>query len=359
MMYSDRSHYNDFTVPELINDPFFQDWILHSTDSNESFWLQWMEDHPEKHQIVEEARKILLSVTFTIHWPSEEQVQDSLSRTMTLIGNQDAEIALSSGNPSLHAVRWIRRIGAWRQIAALLTAFLLLGTALYVYRHRNTIQVETTGYGMLKTIYLPDSSQVVLNAHSTIQYDRSWAMNGRRELWLKGEAFFDVRHGDINNREGQRYAGFIVHTEAFNIEVLGTSFDIRQRRGNTEVVLLKGKIKITSPEAVFETIWMNPGDKIRYDSAEHRIYRSSAVPEEYASWKDKKLILTNAPLGGIIRYIEDNYGKTIQLQDPKIANRTVGGEIHLDNLQDALFILSKTLDIDIEEKGDTILFKLK
>jgi transmembrane sensor len=359
MMYPGRNSYNKFKVTDLINDPFFQDWVLHPTDSNESFWQQWIQENPERRQVVEEARKVLLSVRFTTHWPSDEQAQDSLLRTMTLIENQHSETSYIPLDHYRHTGRWIVRITTWRHIAAVLTGFVLLGTLLYLYRYRNTIELETTGFGILKTIYLPDSSQVVLNAHSTLRYDRSWAMNGRRELWLEGEAFFDVRHGNISSQKGQRYAGFIVHTAALNVEVLGTSFDIRQRRGNTEVVLLNGKIKISSPGAAFETIWMNPGDKIRYDSAEHRIYRSSAVPEEYASWKDKKLVLTNAPLSGIIRYIEDNYGKTIQLQDPKMANRTVGGEIYLDNLQDALFILSKTLDIVIEDQGDTILFKLK
>ena len=359
MMYSGRNKYNELKVTDLINDPFFQDWILHPTASDESFWQQWTQEHPEKHQIVEEARKIILSIRFTIHSPAEEQVQDSLTKTMALIDNPDSAIPLMSGSQYHYAGRWIHRIGTSRQIAALLIGMLLLGTALYFFQNGNRELVESTGYGMLKTIYLPDSSQVVLNAHSSLHYDGNWTENGRREIWLDGEAFFDVRHGNIGSREGQRYAAFMVHTEALNVEVLGTSFDIRRRRGNTEVVLLTGRIKISSPEAQFETIWMTPGDRILYDSADKKIYRFSAIPEEFASWKDKKLVLTNAPLSGIIRYMEDNYGKKILLQDPKMANRTVGGEIYLDNLQDALFILSKTLDIVIEDQGDTILFKLK
>lgn len=359
MIYPGRNQYDDCTIPELINDPFFQDWVLNPTPADESFWQQWTKEHPEKQQVVEEARKILLSIGFITHWPSEEQLQHSLSRSLALITEQENGGNINKEESSPYIGKWIRLLGTSRQIAALLTGILLLGTALYFYRYHNREQVETTGYGMLKTIYLPDSSQVVLNAHSSLRYDRNWTSNGRRELWLDGEAFFDVRHGNIGSRKDQRYAAFLVHTQALNVEVLGTSFDIRRRRGNTEVVLMTGRIKISSPDAQFETIWMAPGDRILYDSAERKIYRSSAIPAEFASWKDKKLVLTNAPLSGIIKYLEDNYGKRILLQDPKMADRTVGGEIYLDNLQDALFILSKTLDIAIEDQGDTIQFKLK
>jgi len=344
MMHSDSHRdYSDFSTGEFINDPFFQDWILEPGGENEAFWLKWLQNHPEKRDVAGEARRILESIRFTIHWPVEEQVQQSLELSLALIRKQE---------------QGIFRLQGWKKIAMLTGAF-LLGTFYYLYQRRTIEQLSSTGYGTMQVIYLPDSSQIVLNAHSTLRYKRNWAKADRREVWLDGEAFFDVRHPVEPETGGQRYGSFLVHTGLLDVQVLGTSFDIRKRRGNTEVVLQKGKIKVFSPDARFRELSMNPGDMIRFDSVEQKIYRTTTVAENYSSWKEKKLLLTNVRLGEIIGYLEDNYGKRVLLQDSRMADRTIGGEVELDSLQDALFILCKTLDLEIVETDSTLIFQSK
>ena len=79
------------------------------------------------------------------------------------------------------------------------------------------------------------------------------------------------------------------------------------------------------------------------------------VPEDYTSWKDKKLI--EPTVGEILDYLEDNYHKTFILEDPTLAGKKIGGVILLDNLNDALFALSTVLNVNIIQRKDTIILK--
>jgi transmembrane sensor len=78
-----------------------------------------------------------------------------------------------------------------------------------------------TEYGKLKQVLLPDSSSIVLNANSKIEYDKNWSKGKRREVWLEGEAFFDVRHLNQDTTQVSTYDQFVVHTEDLDVEVLG------------------------------------------------------------------------------------------------------------------------------------------
>src|SRR5690606_41077277 len=52
--------------------------------------------------------------------------------------------------------------------------------------------VFSTGYGETQNIQLPDGSQVLLNANSSITWAGNWEERNLRSLELEGEAFFDV-----------------------------------------------------------------------------------------------------------------------------------------------------------------------
>jgi ferric-dicitrate binding protein FerR (iron transport regulator) len=88
-----------------------------------------------------------------------------------------------------------------------------------------------------KKIGLPDGSEIVMNAGAVIRLSREF--NGKtRELWLEGEALFNVSPD----------AGkpFIVHTRNLKILVLGTRFkvDADPKTAGEEVDLLSGKLQV-------------------------------------------------------------------------------------------------------------------
>jgi ferric-dicitrate binding protein FerR (iron transport regulator) len=172
---------------------------------------------------------------------------------------------------------------------------------------------------------------------------------------LEGEAFFNIKriYDSLPNER------FIVHVKNANIEVLGTQFNVRERRDKTEIVLQQGKIKVTFTSGTEPDIILQPGQIVTIGDHKQTVISKTTAPEEYTAWKNKKLILTNATLKEIVEYLEDNFGKQIVLTDAVLANRRIEGTFKLDNLDDAMLFLSKALNLNIIHQDSTLFISSK
>jgi ferric-dicitrate binding protein FerR (iron transport regulator) len=94
--------------------------------------------------------------------------------------------------------------------------------------------VYESGTERQKEIRLPDGTGVVMHAGTVLR----WGGGGSRELWIEGEAMFDVI-ADAGKP-------FIVHTAYLQIIVLGTKFrlDARAKEAGEEVDVLSGRLKV-------------------------------------------------------------------------------------------------------------------
>src|SRR5690554_3852096 len=92
-------------------------------------------------------------------------------------------------------------------------------------------------HGKMSEIILPDGSRVFLNAGSRLVYPDFFAEK-TREVFLLGEAFFDVKH---NKKQP-----FVVQTTDIRIRVLGTEFNISAYPSDNtiETVLARGKVRL-------------------------------------------------------------------------------------------------------------------
>lgn len=316
-------------------------------EKKNGFWKSFISNYPEKKDVVEKARVVLSNISFVEHLPTDERVQQSLTRHLEAIQNGGAKVI--SMKPAGN--KW----GKVMKVAAIFggaVVTLLLASQFFKNDQPEKLAVQTE-YGKLREVILPDSSSIVLNANSKIEYKKEWSKGNRREVWLEGEAFFEVRHLNQDTTQIATHDQFVVHTKDLNVEVLGTSFNIRQRRGKTEVVLQTGKIKVSFNDQQRKDIIMQPGDVITYDASAKDVDRTTAVAENYTAWKENKLILNNPTVNEIAAYLEDNFGKKIILQDAELGERKIEGPILLTNLDDALFILSTVLTSDVVRKDSS------
>src|SRR5688572_4479138 len=124
----------------------------------------------------------------------------------------------------------------WRYAAAITLLAILIGV--YFYSNSTEIVRVQTKYAESKTVRLPDQSTVKLNAGSFFTYDAaSW--EDARTVELHGEAFFEVKKNG---------APFTVTTSNASVHVLGTTFNVRSRDDNTEVICLTGKVDFGNKE---------------------------------------------------------------------------------------------------------------
>ncbi len=149
-----------------------------------------------------------------------------------------------------------------------------------------------------KTLDLPDGSQVVLNANSSISYSEDW----NREVTLDGEAFFEVVEG----------GRFLVKTSIGSVEVLGTSFNVFVRDSTFEVACKTGQVKVEIPtKSVSELI--TPGQSIRLDA--DTVKRTSVDTDIVGRWQAGVFYFSDQRLSDVLREIERQFDVEVTLPD--------------------------------------------
>jgi transmembrane sensor len=117
------------------------------------------------------------------------------------------------------------------------------------------VQEVTIGNGSNSHFQLPDGSMVWLNAGSRLNYEKI-KQTGLREVYLTGEAFFDV----VKNPARP----FIIHTATIDVKVLGTSFNVKAYPGDktTETSLIHGSVEVSLKNRPGEKYQLKPNQKI-------------------------------------------------------------------------------------------------
>lgn len=155
-------------------------------------------------------------------------------------------------------VRKIVRLG-WVSAAAAAIALLITVGGYFFYQQlpaANEARLEKlTAKGEKSSFILDDGTRVTLNADSKLEYGVNFPKK-HREVYLTGEAFFDV-HADAERP-------FIIHTDKMDIKVLGTAFNVKSYPNelSTEATLLKGAIEVTMADNPSEKIVLKPSQKL-------------------------------------------------------------------------------------------------
>ncbi|WP_073079335.1 FecR family protein [Chitinophaga jiangningensis] len=238
-------------------------------------------------------------------------------------------------------------------VAAAAAAVLIVGIAAY---YKMADKKVSTDYGKLASVLLPDSSRVLLNANSTISYKKNWKAGQPREIWLKGEAYFEVRHLKQDALPVKASERFIVHTKHLDVEVLGTVFNVKERRGITEVGLRSGAVQLKAQQGT-QQLLLQPGEVASYSETTQTLQRTTEQVNTVSAWKNKELVMDNMTVQEITELLEDTYGYQSAIADSTILSRRIQGVITVKNEDDIIFILSGILKMNIEKKNHMLIFK--
>ncbi|WCT14498.1 FecR family protein [Mucilaginibacter jinjuensis] len=196
------------------------------------------------------------------------------------------------------------------RIAASLLVF--AGLSLMFYRLRtlrlakeqvvyNTIRTSTKG---LKQINLPDSSVVWLNAASTIQVPVEFKGHLREIKLIEGEAFFDVKRNLQHP--------FVVHTGKLNVQVLGTSFNVRsyQKLSNIQVSVATGKVGVVKGGKCLAMLL--PGQQLSYATITGQYHEQAVNANDAQSWKTGYTTLSQANFQELAVVINNIFGLSLK-----------------------------------------------
>jgi ferric-dicitrate binding protein FerR (iron transport regulator) len=212
-------------------------------------------------------------------------------------------------------------------VALLVGTFMLLRQPLYIAQQtaQNT-----------DSLLLPDGTRLYLNAHTSVKYPRHFKGNSREVFVQQGEVFVDVKH--------MPEKPFSVHLKNVDIQVLGTSFDVKQTAKGVNVFVQTGRVKAIYKNSK-KSVILTPGQEAQMLLAEATISTRRHRNNNPIAWKTGYLSFDDAPLSEVAKVLEDYYKVHIVLKNEALADKKLLATFHKESLSEVMDILSKTLQV--------------
>ncbi|MHA4740375.1 FecR family protein [Dyadobacter sp. MSC1_007] len=303
-----------------------ENWLTNR--DNEELYYQWLEEWERNHLQYDAQSEIALEHFFSI------------------VEQEGATTPEEQTNLREKLANWANHY-TWK-IAAVIA--LALGLAWY---NRDTINYISykTSYGEVKTFQLSDGSKVKLNGNSVLRLSRWNFGETKREVFLKGDASFDVEH--LKNHQK-----FVVNTpENFAVEVLGTEFTMSARKFGSKVVLTNGKVKLHYVEATSEKeLIMKPGDVVKLKKDRPMEKTRTEAPETYSEWENKRFVFDETTLEEMGYQLQETYGLQVTFSSQTIANRQLMGSFKGRTIDEFLQSIAEVLDLSVSRENNKVLF---
>lgn len=173
-------------------------------------------------------------------------------------------------------------------------------------------------------VKLSDGTLVYLNAASTLKYPKQFSTHGSRNVYLDGEAYFEVSHDSIHP--------FVVNTDPLTIKVLGTKFNHSSYPEDSVVktTLTEGKVAIWKTKDSIGTYILKPMEAIIYNRNQNSLSKKTTNVNLDLAWIDNRLIFKAEPFSEISKRIERCYGVKITNQFDELKKVRFNGEFNVD-----------------------------
>ncbi|HEY3389037.1 MAG TPA: FecR domain-containing protein [Prolixibacteraceae bacterium] len=205
------------------------------------------------------------------------------------------------------------------------------------------LQTISSRQGMVTQFALADGTKVWLNSGSELQFPSRFD-GDRREVILKGEAFFEVTKNEKQS--------FRVNANELKVDVLGTSFNVVSFDSDTqsEVVLVTGKVALTSENGQSKTAYgtLHSGQRAIYEKENQKVITQEVDVEKYIAWRDGNLIFRDDSMEDVVKRLSRWFNVEITINDPEIKNYIYKATFRNENLVQVLNLLKLSAPIDYQ-----------
>lgn len=211
----------------------------------------------------------------------------------------------------------------------------------------NTLKVP---YGKRFKLTLSDGTIVSLNSGTTFRYPEQFGINGKRNVYLTGEAFFEV----AKDKEHP----FVVNANQVDIEVLGTKFNVSAYPENPTVnsTLVEGSIQMSEVENKQNVVLLQPNQMATWQTNAKKITTKEVDPVFYAAWTKGELAFKDTPFSTIAKMIQRTYDVEIVNENSNLAKQNFTGTIKISeaSVENILELLKRDTPFNYSIKQKTI-----
>lgn len=327
------NHYQ--RIEDFLSDDSFCKWIMSGKAENDLYWANWQKNNMDKQELMEEASQLVLQLQFHKEECTEAEIEGELDKLFQKI--PPTTVPIKQIKPkNTNYKKWA--------VAASLALMLTVGWIILNFLEVGLV-THQTAYGEIKEFQLSDETRVVLQANSTLSFPEKWEEGEARIVHLEGEAFFDVVTTSSKSK-------FMVQGEDFQVEVLGTAFNVLSREATKRIALEEGKIRFNSANQSLE---LAPDELLTYHTDSKKFVKSTAKAAIHTMWTKKVLQIDRMNLKELIRIIEDNYGYTVQtnLTNTNVSKEVIG-TIPINQLEDLLMLIEGAYGLEVKKENRLI-----
>lgn len=208
-----------------------------------------------------------------------------------------------------------------------------------------------TSTGQRAEVLLADGTRALLSVESHLRVPADYG-GGARDVYLEGEAFFDVRHDE--------HKPFRVHVAGGVAEDLGTEFVVRAYPGDTSVtvVVASGEVALRADAANArkDVVSLTPGQLGRLHG-DGRVSMADGVDvEAFLSWTRGHVAFKDQPFAQVARELERWYDVKIEIADSALAHAPLIASFDNQPLDEVLRVLSRSLNAGYTREGRVVRF---
>lgn len=351
--------YSQFTTSNFIEDANFRRWVQNPTTESAAFWEDFIQNHPQKKEEIIVARNLLLTL--------EAQVERGFSTK----ANEDRVFQQIQQQIGEQQEVPIRRLPVWIRWAAAASVVLVMSWWLFnrptstikltyeVNRKQSEValleKVNDTSKSILVT--LADGSSIFLSPKSKISYAKTFNEGSKREVYLSGEAFFEVAKNP--NKP------FFVYANELVTKVLGTSFNVRAfpEDKNVEVKVRTGRVavavaqKISNQQSIstreVEGIVLLPNQQAVLSRQEIRLVKSLVENPTLLSTTTPtpmrhSFVFEAAQASDVFNMIEQAYGIDIVFDEEVFSKCQFTANLTDESLYEKLDIICKSIEANYQ-----------
>ncbi|MEO8962161.1 MAG: FecR domain-containing protein [Ginsengibacter sp.] len=361
---------NCLSVEELVVDDSFISYCLQKNEIDILYWKQYINDFPFQRIKIEEARQMVLGLHVML---KQEHTNSGTNKHYS-----------GEKGKSLLKINSFKKIFRYAAAVAAVLMIMLIAKALMNLSFETTnkflkqIADDTVSIGIFsyatangekKVITLSDSTKIWLNVGSQLRVDEKYGEKGR-EVYLKGEALFDVVHDES--------LPFIVYTDKYVVKDLGTVFNVKAYPDDeqSETSLIKGKVEIqvvNSAQKIFllpnQKAVINDGGKLEVKRKEKEPSGSTVnpsvtlLPLSYnqkdsvvieTAWTQNRLEIVNEDFYEMKEKLERWFDVKITLQDDEAGKYPFTATFEKENIQQVLRALQFAYHFNYTIKNNEI-----
>lgn len=337
--------YLDYSAGDFANDSFFIRWVKSPDEESDWFWQSFMTEHPSCAKEIDEARRLVLEVSFPYDALGEGEM-DRMRNSMLMRVKADREVERPREAFLTSAM------AAWLKAAAVALIVCTVGLASYFAvrdsgsapiakstAEETLLEQRSNPVGQKSVLFLSDGTKVWLNAASRISYAPDFRQTQTRDVYLEGEAFFDVTHNPDKP--------FVVHTSSIQVKVLGTSFNVKSysEEKTIETTLVEGSVRIEQSDEAgrqLGVVELKPNQRAVFDKASRVINVREIFAAGSGSWKEDRLVFDEEPIDNVILQMERWFNVKIHAADRGHLDCKMTASIDNESLQDVLKLIEAT-----------------